>query len=124
MTPTEQIDQYIAQLTENSETEWKGELLAQLRKVIHEANPQIQEEWKWEVPIFTNSGMVCAISAFKDHVKINFFKGAHLQDPYRLINNGLDSKNHRSIDFKEGDKVNEGALKELVKEAVNLNIRK
>lgn len=119
MNPSQQIDSYI----ENQET-WKSKILTQLRNLIHEANPEITEEWKWDVPVFVFSGMVCAISSFKDHVKINFFKGAQLNDTYAVINNGLESKAHRSIDFSEGESINEVAIKDLVNQAVILNNKK
>ncbi|CAN5165122.1 DUF1801 domain-containing protein [soil metagenome] len=118
MTPSESIDQQITSISD-----WRGALLTNLRKLIHEADPEITEEWKWDVPVFTHKGMVCAISAFKDHVKINFFKGAQLSDPHKLINNGFTSKAHRSIDFSENDTLNESGLKELIKEAVSLNTK-
>jgi hypothetical protein len=73
------------------------------------------------MPVFTHNGMVCAISAFKDHVKINFFKGSELKDPHKLINAGLESKRNRAIDFAEGDTIDEAKLKDLIKEAVALN---
>jgi hypothetical protein len=110
------VDEYI-----NSQDPWKSELLTTLRNVIHDADPEIVEEWKWDVPVFVHKTMICAISSFKEHVKINFFKGAKLSDSHKLFNNGFDSKQHRSIDFKEGDKVKEKELKELIKEAVDLN---
>ncbi len=110
------IDKYIL-----DQEEWKTKILLSLRKVIHEADVEITEEWKWDVPVFTHNGMVCAISAFKDHVKINFFKGAKLIDEHGLINAGLESKAHRSIDFHEGDNVKEAELKDLIQEAVALN---
>lgn len=116
MTSSDQINAYIAK-----HEDWRGELLSQLRQMINQADPDIQEEYKWDVPVFLHNGMVCAISAFKDHVKINFFKGAALKDPHKLINNGFDSKNHRAIDFSEGDKITTGELTDLIKEAVNLN---
>lgn len=119
ITPSHEIDNYISGFDD-----WRNENLTKLRKLIHEADTEITEEWKWDVPVFTCKGMVCAISAFKDHVKINFFKGAQLSDQHKLINNGFDSKQHRAIDFSEGDKINEKALKELVKEAVALNTKK
>ena len=95
-----------------------------LRNLIHEADPEIIEDWKWDVPIFTHKTMVCAISAFKEHIKINFFKGASLGDPQKIFNNGFDSKQHRSIDFQEQDSINEEAVKDLVKQAVLLNTGK
>jgi hypothetical protein len=109
------VDNYI----KNQEA-WKGELLTRLRSSIHNADPEIVEEWKWDVPVFVHGKMVCAISSFKEHVKINFFSGAKLSDPHKLFNNGFDSKQHRSIDFKEGDTIKEQELKELIKEAVSL----
>ncbi len=117
MNPAEKIEQHLS-----SFNDWKGELLKKLRKLIHEVDPEITEEWKWDVPVFSHNGMVCAISAFKDHVKINFFKGSLLKDPHKLINAGLESKKNKAIDFAEGDKIDETALKDLIKEAVDLNI--
>jgi hypothetical protein len=116
MTPSELIDRQIA-----SFTDWRGEVMKQLRSLVHEADPEITEEWKWEVGVYTHEGMVCAMSAFKDHVKLNFFKGAKLQDKNKLINAGLESKSHRSIDFFEGDNLDETKIKDLISEAVSLN---
>jgi hypothetical protein len=113
---TQQIKKYIADLND-----WRGKKLASLRKLILSADSEIKEEWKWDVPVFTKNGMVCAISAFKDHVKINFFKGAKLSDPHKLLNNGFTSKQHRAIDFSEDTEIDEGKLRDLVKEAVGLN---
>jgi hypothetical protein len=110
------VDEYIS-----SQDPWKSEILTTLRNVIHEADSEIVEDWKWDVPVFVHGKMVCAISTFKEHVKINFFKGAKLSDPHKLFNNGFDSKQHRSIDFKEGDNVKEKELRELVEEAVELS---
>lgn len=119
MNASEQVDNYIKSISD-----WRGELLDQLRKIIHRADSEIQEEWKWDVPVFVHGKMVCAISAFKDHVKINFFQGAKLSDPHKLFNNGFDSKSHRSIDLKEGEMIREIGLKELIQEAVILNTKK
>jgi Uncharacterized conserved protein len=116
MSASENIDEYITGITD-----WRGELLAQLRDIINQADPNLLEDWKWGVPVWTKNGMVCAISAFKDHVKINFFKGAQLADPSSMINNGLTSKDHRSIDFSKGDKIDVTGLTELIKSAVKLN---
>lgn len=110
------IDKQIA-----SYSDWRGEVLKKLRKTIHDADPEIVEEWKWDTAVFTHNGMVCAISGFKDHVKINFFKGAKLKNVHKLINAGLESKAHRAIDFSEGDKINDSALRDLIREAVALN---
>lgn len=118
MNPTELIDEQIAAVTD-----WRGTLMEKLRRFIHEADSEIEEQWKWDVRVYVHGGMVCAISAFKDHVKVNFFKGAALKDSHHLLNNGLTSKNHRAIDFSESDKLNEDAFKELIEEAVSLNTK-
>jgi hypothetical protein len=117
MNPSQRIDKQIADAAG-----WKGEILASLRELIHEADSEIIEDWKWDTAVFTHKGLVCAISAFKDHVKINFFKGALLKDLHELINGGLDSKSHRSIDFYEGDNINGSHLRDLIKEAATLNL--
>ena len=101
--------------------DWRGKMLARLRQIILKADPDLVEEWKWGTPVWSHQGNVVATSAFKDHVKINFFKGAALSDPRGMFNTGLDAKAMRSIDLFEGDKINETALKELVREAVALN---
>ena len=98
--------------------------MAQLRKLIRDADPAITEEWKWGTPVFNHNGLVCAIGAFKDHVKLNFFQGVKLSDPNKLFNSGLDAKTTRSINFQEGDKVAAPALKKLIHVAVAYNQRK
>lgn len=113
---SKRIDQHI-----NSLADWRGEMLAKLRKVITGADPSLTEEWKWETPVFSSNGNVVAIGAFKESLKINFFKGASLPDPHHLFNAGLDAKASRAIDVKKGDSVNEAALKELVRAAVARN---
>jgi len=113
-----------AQLIANQIAEladWRGTTLARLRKLILEAAPGITEEWKWGTPVWSHKGNVVAVGAFKDHLKINFFKGASLPDPHGLFNAGLDAKATRAIDLHEGDKLNEAALKELIRAAVALN---
>ena len=110
------IANHIAELTD-----WRGTMLARLRKLILEAAPGITEEWKWGTPVWSHKGNVVAVGAFKDHLKINFFKGASLPDPHGLFNAGLDAKATRAIDLQEGDKINESALKELIRAAVALN---
>jgi len=100
--------------------DWRGKLLARLRTLILEA-ADLTEEWKWNTAVWSNNGMICAAGAFKDHVKLNFFKGASLNDPKRLFNAGLDAKGTRAIDFTEGDKIDEPALKALVRAAVAYN---
>ncbi|TME98623.1 MAG: DUF1801 domain-containing protein [Chloroflexi bacterium] len=110
------IDQHIMSLGD-----WRGEMMSKLRKVITSADSSLTEEWKWETPVFSSNGNVVAMGAFKEGVKINFFKGASLPDPHHLFNGGLDAKTSRTIDLKKGDRVNEPALKELVRAAVAKN---
>jgi hypothetical protein len=102
--------------------DWRGQLLARLRKIILDAASDLTEEWKWGTAVWTNKGLVCSAGAFKDHVKINFFKGAFLKDPKRLFNAGLDAKTTRAIDFWKDDKIDESALKSLIRAAVAYNL--
>src|SRR5262245_52161281 len=102
--------------------DWRGKVLARLREVILDAAPDLTEEWKWGTAVWTNNGLVCSAGAFKDHVKLNFFKGASLKDPKRLFNAGLDAKATRAIDFAEGDKIDTSALKALIRAAVAYNL--
>jgi len=111
-TPSEQIDKQIADLAD-----WRGQRMTALRKLINEADPKLSEDWKWDTPVCTAKGNVLALGAFKDHLKINFFKGASLDDPRGLFNAGLDAKASRSIDLYENDTVDEQALKELIRAA-------
>jgi hypothetical protein len=117
MNPSQQITNHIAELAD-----WRGQLLARLRKLILEADPTITEEWKWDTPVWSHKGNVVAIGAFKDHVKLNFFKGASLNDPHGLFNAGLEAKASRAIDLHEGDDINESALQDLVRAAVAHNL--
>ena len=117
--PSELIDKQIKELKG-----WRGDLMARLRRVIKKADPSLKEDWKWGTPVWTSNGNVCAIGAFKDSVKLNFFKGASLADPHRLFNGGLDAKASRSIDFAEGDSINEPALRELIRAAAAYNAGK
>ncbi len=117
LTPSQRITKQIAELTD-----WRGPILARLRELIHEAAPDITEEWKWDTPVWSQKGNVVAAGAFKDHVKLNFFKGASLDDPQGLFNAGLDAKAMRAIDFRDGDKIQEADLKDLVRAAVALNL--
>src|SRR5215212_3235621 len=119
VSPSQQIDTYIKGLGD-----WRGEMIARLRKLILEADPNLAEEWKWETPVFAYKGNVVAAGVFKDHVKLNFFKGASLDDPHGLLNAGLDAKATRAIDIHEGDKINEVALQALVRAAVAQNSAK
>ena len=113
---SQQIDDYIKGLAD-----WRGSLLARLRKLILEAAPELSEEWKWDTPVWSHKGNVVAGGVFKDHVKLNFFKGASLEDPGKLFNAGLDAKASRGIDFTEGEQIDEPALQELVREAAAFN---
>jgi hypothetical protein len=119
LTPSRQITKHIAELAG-----WRGKLLARLRQLVLEADPGLVEEWKWGTPVWSRNGNVVAAGAFKDHVKLNFFKGASLKDPRRLFNSGLEAKTTRTIDFREGDKLDAPALKALIREAVALNTGK
>ena len=113
MTASQHIDNQIAELGD-----WRGKTLARLRKLILEAVPELTEEWKWGSPVWAYKGNVLSGGAFKDHVKLNFFNGVFLADPKHLFNAGLDAKASRGIDFSEGDKIGESALKDLIRAAV------
>lgn len=117
VTASQHIDDQIAGLAD-----WRGEMMGKLRTLILAAAPEIIEEWKWDTAVWSCKGNVAAASAFKDHVKLNFFKGAFLTDPRRLFNAGLEAKATRSIDFAEGDKIQESALQELIRAAVAYNL--
>jgi hypothetical protein len=117
MSASQLIDNQIAELAD-----WRGKMLARLRKLIPAAAPGIIEEWKWGTAVWTQNGMVCSAGAFKDHVKLNFFKGASLEDPQGLFNAGLDAKATRAIDFGEAEEIDEPALKDLVRAAVAYNL--
>lgn len=114
--PSELITRQIEELAD-----WRGKLLAQLRKLVLDAAPELTEEWKWGTAVWVHQGNVVAGGAFKDHVKLNFFKGASLDDPSGLFNAGFEAKATRAIDFHQGDKINAAALKALVRAAVALN---
>ena len=101
---------------------WRGDLVARIRKLVLEAAPGITEEWKWNTPVWAQKGNVLAAGVFKDHVKLNFFKGASLEDPNGLFNAGLDAKTTRAINYYEGDKINDAALKDLIRAAVAENV--
>ena len=101
--------------------DWRGETMAKLRAIITSADSSLVEEWKWDTAVYTSNGNVVALGAMKEGMKINFFKGASLPDPHHLFNGGLDAKTSRSIDLKKGDRINEPALKGLVRAAVAKN---
>ena len=115
--PSELITNQIAELGD-----WRGKLLARLRKIVLNSAPGITEEWKWGTGVWTHKGMVCSAGVFKDHVKLNFFKGAALNDPKGLFNAGLDAKSTRAIDFGEGDEIAISDLKDLIRRAVAHNL--
>ena len=116
ITPSQRITDYIAGFAD-----WRGPILARLRALILEATPEITEEWKWETPVFAYKSNMVATGAFKDHLKLNFFKGAALTDPHGIFNAGLEAKATRAIDIHEGDAIDEPAIQELVRAAVALN---
>ncbi|MBV8789386.1 MAG: DUF1801 domain-containing protein [Mycobacterium sp.] len=117
MSPAQQIDARIKELGD-----WRGEMLARIRKLIKDADPDVVEEWKWRgVPVWYHDGMICTGETYKAAVKMTFAKGASLDDPSGLFNASLDGNTRRAIDFHEGDKIDEKALKALIRAAVQLN---
>ena len=120
--PVESASAYIdAKINELGD--WRGKILAKVRAILHEADPEIVEEWKWMgTPVFSHAGIVCTGETYKDHVKMTFAKGASLPDPSGLFNSSLDGNVRRALDIHEGDKVNEAALKNLIRAAVALNL--
>src|SRR5947209_2663228 len=109
--------------------DWRGKTLARVRQIIHEADPEIVEEWKWVkatnpgTPVWSHGGIVCTGETYKNVVKMTFAKGAALKDPSGLFNSSLDGNVRRAIDIHEGEKVNEAALKDLIRAAVALNLK-
>jgi hypothetical protein len=102
--------------------DWRGEMLSRLRSLVKVADPEVVEEWKWRgVPVWYHNGMICTGETYKNVVKMTFAKGAALQDPSGLFNSSLDGNTRRAIDFREGEKIDEEALKTLVRAAVTLN---
>jgi hypothetical protein len=118
------IDEKIMQLGD-----WRGKTLAKVRQLIHEADPEIVEEWKWAkpkspgTPVWSHGGIVCTGETYKNHVKMTFAKGAALEDPSGLFNSSLEGNVRRAIDIHEGDKIKEAALKDLIRAAVALNLK-
>jgi hypothetical protein len=118
------IDEKIKELGD-----WRGQTLAKVRTIIHEADPEIVEEWKWAkakspgTPVFSHGGIVCTGETYKSVVKMTFAKGAALKDPSRLFNSSLEGNVRRAIDIHEGEKINEAALKDLIRAAVALNLK-
>ena len=111
------IDQKIEELGD-----WRGRVLAKVREIIHKADSEILEEWKWGTPVWSHGGIVCTGETYKKHVKMTFAKGAALKDPSGLFNSSLDGNIRRAIDIHEGGNVDEAALKELIRAAVALNL--
>jgi hypothetical protein len=115
--PSQLIDARIKELGD-----WRGKMLSRLRGLIKEADPDVVEEWKWRgVPVWSHDGLICTGETYKTVVKMTFAKGAALKDPSRLFNSSLDGNTRRAIDFHEGDKIDERALKTLIRAAVTLN---
>jgi hypothetical protein len=115
--PSELIDRRIDELGD-----WRGEMLARVRKLIKQADPAVVEEWKWRgVPVWEHAGIICTGETYKNYVKLTFAKGAALDDPAGLFNSSLEGNMRRAIDIHESEKVNEKALKALVRAAVKLN---
>src|SRR4051794_7491332 len=102
--------------------DWRGNMLSRLRALVKEADPEVVEEWKWRgVPVWSHDGLICTGETYRNVVKMTFAKGAALEDPSGLFNSSLDGNTRRAIDFREGDEINEEALKSLVRAAVTLN---
>ena len=115
-TPAKKIDARIKELDD-----WRGKTLASLRKVIKQADPDVVEEWKWNVPVWSHDGIICTGETYKAAVKLTFAKGASLKDPSKLFNSSLEGNTRRAIDFREGDKIDADALKALIRAAAALN---
>ena len=116
--PSQLIDERIAELGD-----WRGEMLSRLRALIKQADPEMVEEWKWRgVPVWSHDGIICTGETYKSVVKMTFAKGAALDDPSGLFNASLDGNTRRAIDFREGETIDEEALKALVRAAVTLNV--
>jgi hypothetical protein len=114
--PSQLIDGRIAELGD-----WRGAMLGRLRALIQEADPDVVEEWKWSVPVWSHDGLICTGETYKKAVKMTFAKGAALKDPAKLFNSSLEGNTRRAIDFHEGDQIDEKALKALIRAAVALN---
>jgi hypothetical protein len=117
-TASELIDARIEKLGD-----WRGKTLQKVREIILKADPQVVEEWKWDNPVWSRGGIICTGESYKAVVKLTFPKGASLDDPAHLFNSSLEGKVRRAIDIREGEKINEAALKALVRAAVALNLK-
>jgi hypothetical protein len=118
MDASERIDERIAELGD-----WRGEALGRMRKLIQEADPEVVEEWKWSVPVWSHDGIICTGEAYKAAVKLTFAKGASLKDPGKLFNSSLEGNVRRAIDIHQGEKVDATAFKALIRAAVAFNKR-
>ena len=119
MTATEKIDEYI-----NKTSDWRGDLITEIRQLIHEVEPEIVEEWKWNSPVFSYNGkMVCSPGAFKTHVGLNFFNGVFIEDPNGFFPKDSQAKQMRSVKFKKEDDIDKEALKILLKNAIDYERR-
>src|SRR5215470_9320389 len=116
--PSQLIDARIKELGD-----WRGKMLSRLRTLIKEADPEVVEEWKWSVPVWSHDGLICTGETYKNAVKMTFAKGAALKDPARLFNSSLEGNTRRAIDFHEGERIDEKALKALIRAAVALNLK-
>ncbi len=114
--PSQMIDGRIEELDD-----WRGKTLARIRKLIRQADPEIAEEWKWGIPVWSHDGLICTGETYKKVVKTTFARGAALADPTGLFNSSLEGNTRRAIDFHEGEKIDEKALKALIRAAVKLN---
>ena len=114
--PSELIDARIKELGD-----WRGKMLSRLRALVKEADPEVVEEWKWSVPVWSHDGLICTGETYKSVVKMTFAKGASLKDPSGLFNSSLDGNTRRAIDFRDGEKIDEKAFKALIRAAVTLN---
>ncbi len=117
--PSKLIDQRSKELDD-----WRGETLSRLRKLIKEADPDVTEDWKWNVPVWSHAGIICTGETYKSAVKLTFARGASVKDPAGLFNSSLEGATRRAIDFKEGGKIDEKAFKALIKAAVAVNQKK
>ena len=117
--PSKLIDAHINELSG-----WRGETLTRIRALIKEADPEVVEEWKWGIPVWSHAGIICTGETYKAAVKTTFAKGAALPDPSKLFNSSLEGNTRRAIDFPEGGKINEKAFKALIRAAVALNTSK
>jgi hypothetical protein len=114
--PSRMIDERIEELGD-----WRGKMLAQIRTLIKQADPEVVEEWKWDVPVWSHAGLICTGEAYKKVVKMTFARGAAVEDPCGLFNSSLEGNTRRAIDFHEGEKIDQAALKALIRSAVALN---